>query len=119
MNSVNIIGRLTSDCDRIETKNDSVLVKFHIAVNTGYKDKEEVSFFECVMFGKYADVMSQYLTKGQQVAVSGQLRQDRWEKDGDKKSKVKIVVQNLLLIGSKKEKKKTDDDILDEPDTPF
>ena len=58
-------------------------------------------FFDITLFGKQGEGVSQYLTKGTQVAVEGELRQDRWEQDGQKRSKIVIVANNLQLLGGR------------------
>ena len=60
-----------------------------------------MSFFDLALFGKRAEGLNQYLTKGQQVAVEGSLTQDRWEQDGNKRSKVKIIANNIQLLGGR------------------
>jgi len=82
--------------------------KFSIASNRSVKknDKweDEAGFYDCVMFGKMAQSVNQYLTKGQQVSIAGEIRQERWEKDGQARSKVVIIVNHLQLMGGKDDK---------------
>ncbi len=104
LNHVAIIGRLTRDPDGISyMPNGNAVLKFSIAVNrrkkTGDQWTEEASYFDVTLFGKSAESLKQYLVKGKQVAVDGELRQDRWEKDGQKNSKVYIVANNVQLLG--------------------
>ena len=56
-------------------------------------------FFDVVLFGRQGESINQYLTKGKQVAIQGELRQDRWEQDGQSRSKVEIVATNVQLLG--------------------
>jgi len=105
MNIVAINGRLTRDAELKYTNSGMAICKFSIASNRsvkkGDKWEDEANFFECTMFGKRAESINQYLTKGQQVSISGELRQERWEKDGKQNSRITISVNNLQLIGGK------------------
>ena len=106
LNHVAIIGRLTRDPDGISyMPNGNAVLKFSIAVNrrkkTGDQWTEEASYFDVTLFGKSAESLKQYLVKGKQVAVDGELRQDRWEKDGQTQSKVYIYSRSIQLLGGK------------------
>lgn len=103
MNIVAINGRLTKDAELKYTSGGMAIATLSLASNRSVKknDKweDEANFFECTMFGKSAEAVKQYLTKGQQVSISGELRQERWEKDGQKNSRVTIIVNHLQLVG--------------------
>ncbi len=104
-NSVLLIGRLTRDSEVRYTRNGSAVSSFSIAVNRRRKSGEqwidEVSYFEINLFGKAAENLAQYLIKGRQVAVNGELRQDRWtDGEGRAKSKVFIVADSIQLLAS-------------------
>jgi single-strand DNA-binding protein len=105
VNYVIIIGRLTRDAELKYTNSGLAVSSFSLAVNrrkrSGENWEDEVSFFDLALFGKRAESLNQYLTKGQQVAVEGTLSQDRWEQDGNKKSKVKIIANNIQLLGGR------------------
>ena len=98
---VALTGRLTRDPEAIETKSDVTLVKFGLAVNRYSKGEEAVSFFDVTSFGKTAEFVQGYLVKGSRVALDGRLEQDRWEKDGQKRSKVQVIVNNLTPLDPK------------------
>jgi single-strand DNA-binding protein len=98
INSVTLVGRLTRDAELKATSNGKVLCAFSIA-STLWKDKS--GFFDCSLFGKLAEAVNQYLTKGKQVIIKGSLDYQSWEKDGQKRSKVAIMVDDLQLVGSK------------------
>lgn len=106
-NMVVIMGRLTRDAELKYITSGTALLTASIANNQGYsKDgewKDQVSFFEIVMWGKRAESLSQYLLKGTKIVIEGQLKQDRWENDGQARSKVKITVNNLSFAGNKKD----------------
>lgn len=100
INSVVLVGRITKDVGSDERSfsyvgNGTAKAVVNIAVNRGVKkgDKweDEASFFDVVIWGKTAENLKPRLTKGTQITVSGYLKQDRWEKDGQKQSRVQII----------------------------
>jgi len=103
LNHVILIGRLTRDAELKYTANGQAVCKFSLAVNRRRKNGdqwvEEANFFDIVLWGRQGETLNQYLIKGKQVAVHGELRQDRWEQDGQNRSKVEIVANNLQLLG--------------------
>lgn len=100
MNSISIIGRLTRDPEQVATKGGTEMTTFSIAVD-GRKD--EVDFFDCKSFGKTAELVAQYKSKGEQVGVTGRLVQERWTKgaNGEKHSAVRIIAEQVTFIGAK------------------
>ena len=104
INQVILVGRITRDAELRYTASGTALCNFSIAVNRRVKKAEqwtdEASFFDLTLWDKQAENLNKYLVKGTQVAVQGELRQDRWEKDGQKQSKVQVFVSNLQLLGS-------------------
>ena len=100
-----LTGRLTKDIEVSYTQGGTAIGKLSLAVNRSVKKGDqwvdEVSFFDVTVFGKMAESLKQYLTKGKQVAVTGVLKQDRWEKDGQKFSKVSILASSVQLLGGK------------------
>lgn len=113
INSVVLVGRITKDVGSDERSfsyigNGTAKAVVNIAVNRGVKkgDKweDETSFFDVVIWGKTAENLKPRLTKGTQITVSGCLKQDRWEKDGQKQSKVYINAELVEVPNvSKKE----------------
>jgi single-strand DNA-binding protein len=103
LNHVTLIGRLTRDAELKYTPGGLAISSFSIAVNRRRKSGDqwidEVSYFDINLYGKSAESLKQYLTKGKQVAVDGELRQDRWEKDGQNHSRIVIVANNVQLLG--------------------
>ncbi len=103
INAVFIVGRLTRDAELKYLNNGTAVCDFSIAVNrlkrSGDQWDSEASFFDITMFGPRTEKIVQYLLKGQQIAVNGELRQDRWEKDGQTRSKVKIIANDIQLLG--------------------
>ena len=106
LNRVVLIGRLTKDPELKSVGSGSTLCKFSIANNrtytTGGERREEVNFFNCTVWGKQAEILSQYARKGKQLAIEGRLQQRSWEgQDGKKMSAVDIVVENFQFLGSR------------------
>ncbi len=104
LNSVSLVGRLVRDAEIRYTSGGMAICRFSIAVNrikkTGDQWEEEVNYFDVVLFGRQGEALQPYLTRGQQVSVMGELRQDRWEKDGQTRSKVEIAATQVGLLGS-------------------
>jgi single-strand DNA-binding protein len=119
LNSISIIGRLTKNCELTYSSSGVAICKISIAVNRSVKKngnyENEVSFFDCTLFSKTAENLSKYLTKGQQCCISGELVQNRWEKDGKQMSRVEINVNHVQLIGGKSDKPGQNADL---PNTP-
>lgn len=100
-------GRLTREAELSYTNTGYALLKFSIAVNRRKKQNDqwvdEANFFDVVVWGKRGEALDQYMVKGQQVMIEGELKQERWEKDGMKRSKVTIEATNIQLVGGKSE----------------
>jgi single-strand DNA-binding protein len=104
MNSVTLIGRLTRDAELKYTVNGIAVCKFSIAVNRKKKNGDEwvdeASFFDIVLWGRQGEALNQYLQKGKQIGVAGELRQERWkQQDGQKRSRIEVVANNIQLLG--------------------
>lgn len=100
MNKVILIGNLTKDAELSFVKGTgSAITKFNLAVSRGYKDKNETDFINCVVFGKIAENVAQYTSKGSKVAVEGSLRINNYtDKDGNKRSFTEIYVNNIEFL---------------------
>jgi single-strand DNA-binding protein len=102
---VALIGRLTRDAELKYTANGTAVCKFSVAVNRKRKDgdnwADEASFFDVVLWGRQGEALNQYLAKGKQVGVNGELRQERWQDrdSGQGRSRVEIVADNIQLLG--------------------
>jgi len=103
INHVVLVGRLTRDAELKSIASGQAVCKFSIAVNRSKKNGEqwedEPNFFDVVLWGRRGESLHQYLNKGKMVAVDGELRQDRWQQDGQNRSKVEIVANNIQLLG--------------------
>jgi single-strand DNA-binding protein len=102
------MGNLTRDVELKYTQANTAVGSFGMAVNHRYKSasgemKEEVMFIDCDAWGKTAEMMSKFFTKGRPVLIEGRLRLDTWQdkNDGSKRSKHKIVVENFHFVDSK------------------
>lgn len=104
INHVVLVGRLTRDAELKYTQGGSPVCKFSLAINRRRKNGEEwgeeAHYFDIVLWGRQGEALNQYLIKGKQVAIEGELRQNRWEQDGQSRSKVEIVANNIQLLGS-------------------
>ena len=106
LNHVIEIGRLTRDITEPDiryTTGGTARLKWSIAVNRSEKRngawQDKVSYFDATVWGKTAENIRPYLHKGKQIAVEGYLDQQRWEKDGQKYSKVCIIADSVQLLG--------------------
>ncbi len=115
LNQVNLAGHLTRDPEVKPLASQKTVAGFALAINRRWKSpdgeqKEEVTFVECEAWGRTAELIGQYLTKGSPVYVSGRLRTDSWEdKDGKKQSRLKVVVDNIQFLPSANGKGRTGD----------
>ena len=106
-NKVILMGNLTRDPELKRTSTDMAVAQIGIAVNRKYKDregnqKEETTFVDCEAWGKTAETMAKYLSKGKPVFLEGRLKLDQWQdKDGNNRSKLKLVIENFQFIDSR------------------
>ncbi len=106
INKVLIIGRLTRDIEIKTTNNGGFVGKFSLASNRKEKSgdtwTEKPGFFDCVVFGKSAEILKQYTRKGSKLCVEGSLRWSSWEgSDGKKQSKTEIHVEGFQFLDAK------------------
>jgi len=103
LNHAVLIGRLTRDAELKYTSGGQAVCKFSIAVNRRKKNgdqwEDEANFFDIVVWGRQGESLHQYLVKGKMVGIDGELRQDRWQQDGQNRSKIEIIANNLQLLG--------------------
>lgn len=105
INHVTLVGRLTRDAELKYTNSGQAVSNIALAVNQRRRRDdqwvEEAHYFDCVVWGRTAEVLNQYLVKGKQIGIEGQLRQNRWEQEGRTRSRVEISVNNVQLLGSR------------------
>ena len=107
-NQVILLGNLTRDPQLKYLPSQTAVVEFGLACNRKFKgqngeDREEVTFVDCSAFGKQAEVLNQYCTKGKPLFIQGRLKFDSWEdkQGGGKRSKLTVVIENFQFIGSR------------------
>ena len=104
INCVIISGHVTRDPELRTTQSGSAVLGFGVAVNDRRKNPstgewEDVpNFVDCVVFGNRAEPLSRFLAKGSKVCVKGRLRWSQWERDGQKRSKLEVVVDEVELM---------------------
>lgn len=104
MNLFSFTGNLGKDAEVKHLQSGTALCEFSVAVKSGYGDKEKTNWVRCVMFGnKAGGQLPQYLRKGTQVAVSGELELQEWEGANGKGAALAVTVQNIDLIGGKQD----------------
>jgi len=106
LNRVFLMGNLTRDVELRHTNSNQAVATIGLAVNRRWRspdgeEREEVTFVDCEAWGKTAETMSRYLAKGRPVFIEGRLKLDQWEKEGQKHSKMKVVVEGFQFIDSK------------------
>lgn len=104
-NRVIIVGNLTRDVELRYIPSGTAVTDITLAVNERIKRNDqwvdEANFFDVTMWGRTAEVAAEYLSKGSNVLVEGRLRQEKWEQDGQKRSKVKVICDKMQMLGSK------------------
>lgn len=104
-NRVIMVGNLTKDPELRYTPQGTPIGNFRLAVSSRYRSgeemKEETLFIDVVVWGKQGESCSKFLSKGRQVLVEGRLQERRWESDGQQRSKMEIVAQNVRFLGRK------------------
>lgn len=107
-NLMQLGGRLTNNPELRYTPTSTPVCDFQLAVNESRKDAngewhEETCFIGCVVWGKLAEVCAEYIKKGSPVFLTGRLKLDQWEKDGQKRSKHKVRVDSIKFLAPKEE----------------
>jgi single-strand DNA-binding protein len=94
------------------TNTGFAIANLSLAVNRRVKKddtwQEEGHFFNCVLIGKRAEALAQYLVKGKQIGIQGELRQNRWEQDGQPRSRVEIFINDIQLLGGRGSDQRSD-----------
>jgi len=105
-NRVMLIGNLTRDIDLRHTPGGTAVTDMGMAVNDRRKNAQgewvdEVTFVDVTLWGRIAEIASEYLRKGSPVFIEGRLKLDSWEAEGQKKYKLRVVGERLQLLGSR------------------
>ena len=101
------MGALTRDPELKYLPNGNPVCEFGLAMNESWRDKdgnkhESVTFVDCVMFGKRGEAIAGYTKKGQPLYVEGRLKLETWEKDGQKRSKMRVLAEAFEFLSSGK-----------------
>lgn len=107
-NRVILMGNLTRDVELRNLQSGNAVADMGLAVNERFKNRQgewedKTNFVDCTLWGRTAEVASEYLSKGSPVHIEGRLSYEQWESDGQKRSKLKVTVDKLTLIGGKKD----------------
>ena len=109
INRVCITGNLTRDPELRATQSGSRVLSFGIAVNDRRKNQQTgewedyPNFVDCTMFGTRAEKIANYLAKGSKVAIEGKLRYSSWERDGEHRSKLEVIVDEIEFMSRRDE----------------
>lgn len=103
-NQVVLMGNLTRDPELRTTPNGNNVCSFSLALNRSYKAAdgswtEATDYIDVVAWGALGERVAQYLTKGRPALVSGRLQSRSWEQDGNKRSKVEVIAQDVTFLG--------------------
>lgn len=107
INRVILSGNLTRDPELRATQSGMSVLSFGIAVNDSRKNKETgqwedyPNFIDCTMFGNRAESVSRFLSKGSKVSLEGKLHWSQWEQDGQKRSKIQVIVDNIVFMSQR------------------
>ena len=125
-NRVILAGNVTKAVEIRYTPTGTAIGNFSIAINRKWKQdsetKSEVSYFDIVVFGKTAEVCSQYIGKGSSVLIEGKLRQNVWKnKEGQNRSKVEVIADSVNFLTRKQDAAAAIDNASagDDEDVPF
>lgn len=124
INIVNISGNLTRDSEIRRTQGGTAILDFCVAVNDRRKNQQTgewedyPNFVDCTMFGTRAEKLAGMLTKGTKVCILGKLRYMSWEKDGQKRSKIEVIVDDIELMSRRETASAPVQEDIDE-DIPF
>jgi single-strand DNA-binding protein len=105
-NRVVLLGNLTRDPELRYTPSGTAVTEVGLAVNDRRKNAtgewvEETTFVDVTLWGRTAEVASEYLNKGSSVLLEGRLKLDTWEKDGKKNSKLRVVGERMQMLGGR------------------
>lgn len=105
-NRVILMGNITRDIELKYTQTNLAVTELGLAVNDRRKTAsgdwvDETTFVDVTLWGRTAEVASEYLSKGSPVLVEGRLKLDTWEKEGQKRSKLRVVGEKMQMLGGK------------------
>ena len=105
-NRVILAGNLTRDPQLSCLPNNTPVVDFGMAINRRWRgqdgeQREETCFVDCTAFGRQAEVLNEYMSKGRPILIEGRLHYSQWEKDGQKRSRLRVRVDNFQFLDSR------------------
>lgn len=108
VNQVILLGNLTRDPELRQTPNGQSVVSFSLALNRAYKDQsgewqEATDYIDVVAWGPLAERVAQYLHKGRRALVQGRLQSRSWEQEGQKRSKVEVLANDVTFVDGRGE----------------
>ena len=101
INSLNYQGRLVRDVELKHTESGVACTEFTIAWSEKYKEIETKCFLRCKAWRQTAEFLERYFEKGQEIAITGHMVTEEWEKDGEKQSRTICIVDKIHFCGSK------------------
>ncbi|GIW71384.1 MAG: hypothetical protein KatS3mg102_0926 [Planctomycetota bacterium] len=104
LNKVLLMGNLVRDAELRYLPSGSPLLEFRLAVSRRFRtregeDRDETLFIDVTLFGRRAEAIQRYLSKGKRVFVEGRLKLDEWEKDGQRQSKIRVIADDIQFVG--------------------
>jgi single-strand DNA-binding protein len=106
-NRVILVGNLTRDPELRYIPSGTAVSEIGLAVNDRVKKGDqwvdETTFVDITLWGRTAEVANEYLSKGSNILIEGRLKLDSWEKDGQKRSKLRVVADKMQMLGSRGE----------------
>lgn len=109
INRVVLTGNLTRDPEVRRTQSGMAIMSFGLAVNDRRKNSQTgewedyANFIDCTMFGTRAEAVSNYLSKGSKIGLEGKLRWSQWERDGQKRSKLEVIADEVEFLSPRKQ----------------
>lgn len=124
INKVIISGNLTRSAEMQATAGGTTVLKLGVAVNERRRDadgewRDYPNYVDCVMFGTRAEKIAQYLVKGTKVCIEGKLRWSQWEKDGQKRSKLEVVIDEIEFMSKGESRRAEPADMYVDDEIPF
>jgi single-strand DNA-binding protein len=122
LNRVILVGNVVRDIELRYVGKGTAVCDIGLAVNDRRKDSdgkwlEETTFVDCTAWGRTAEVANEYLHKGSSILIEGRLKLEQWERDGQKRSKLKVVIERLQMLDGKGGRKPQEEEELQQVPT--
>jgi len=124
VNKVILIGNVTRNLELSYLPSQTAVVNFGLATNLKWKNdagetKEEVCFVDCQAFSKGAETLNKYVKKGDPIFIEGRLKFEHWEKDGQKHTRLRVIVESFQFLSTKPKTTDTTETQTEKDETPF